>query len=122
MANFQQSERTLKIKENFIELHNQGLDIKEIAERFNLNLTTIYHSLNEIAEKAGVSRESLLQRPHGPHLGYKRRDYQALATLNSDEYQAHIKSTLAEFDQTIATVDQYISIQQNIQPQEGEEC
>ncbi len=122
MANFQQSERTLKMKENFIELHNQGLDIKEIAERFNLNLTTIYHSLNEIAEKAGVSRESLLQRPHGPHLSYKRRDYQALATLNSDEYQAHIKSTLAEFDQTIATVDQYISIQQNIQPQEGEEC
>ena len=116
MANFQQSERTLKMKEDFIELHNQGLDIKEIAERFNLNLTTIYHSLNEIAAKAGVSRESLLQRPHGPHLGYRRRDYQAQSALSFDEYRTHAQSTLKEFDQTIATVDHYISAQQNIHP------
>ncbi len=122
MANHQQSERTLKMKEDFIELHNQGLDIKEIAEYFHLNLTTVYHSLDEIAKKAGVSRESLLQRPHGPHLGYRRRDYQALSTLSLDEYRTHTQSTLKEFDQTIATVDQYISAQQNIQPQEVEEC
>lgn len=122
MANYQQSERTLKMKEEFIELHNQGLDIKAIAERFDLNPTTVYHSLDGIAAKAGVSRESLLQRPHGPHLGYLRGDYQALSGLNFAEYQTHAKATLIEFDQTIATVDQCISTQQAIQPQEVEEC
>lgn len=122
MANHQQSERTLRMKQEFIELHNQGLDVKAIAKRFDLNPTTVYHSLDEIAAQAGVSRESLLQRPHGPHLGYMREDYQALSNLNFAEYQNHAQATLAEFDQTIATVDQYITTQQNIQPQEVEEC
>lgn len=56
-----ESERMRLMKENFIELHQQGFTIPEIATKFNLGKATVYHTLQEIADANGVSRESLLQ-------------------------------------------------------------
>lgn len=56
-----ESERTRLMKENFMELHQQGLTIPEIAEKFNLMKVTVYRALQEIADANGVSRESLLK-------------------------------------------------------------
>ena len=58
-----QHERTLKMMENFVRLHNEGHSINEIAEEFSLSATTVYNKLGEIAEKAGMSREELLEKP-----------------------------------------------------------
>ena len=55
-------ERTLKMKEGYVELFNKGYTVKQIAETFGLSTWTVYHYLDEIAEKAGVPREALLNR------------------------------------------------------------
>lgn len=62
MACTKRNERTLKMMENFISLRNKGHSIKEIAEKFNLSVATVYKSLDEISAKSGVSREELLER------------------------------------------------------------
>ena len=54
-------ERTKLMKENFMSLHNRGLMISEIAQKYNLSDQTVYNSLQAIADANGVSRESLLQ-------------------------------------------------------------
>ena len=56
-----ESERTKLMKENFMSLHNRGLMISEIAQKYNLSDQTVYNSLQAIADANGVSRESLLQ-------------------------------------------------------------
>ena len=56
-----ESERVREMKKHFMDLHNNGLSIQEIAERFNLNRSTAYNHLEEIAVANGVSRESLLR-------------------------------------------------------------
>lgn len=56
-------ERTFKMMENFISLHNEGYSIKEIAKKYSLSTTTVYNRLEEIAEKAGVTRKELLKKP-----------------------------------------------------------
>ena len=50
------------MKENFMELHQQGLSVPKIAEQFNLPQMVVYNALQEIADTNGVSRESLLRR------------------------------------------------------------
>ena len=57
----QTTERVHVMMENFMELHEQGYSIPEIAEKFNLNSSTIYRHLQEIADANGVLREDLLQ-------------------------------------------------------------
>lgn len=61
-----ESERMRLMKENFIELHAQGLTVPEIAEKFNLGESTVYKKLQEIADANGVTRDSLLQQVRTP--------------------------------------------------------
>lgn len=56
-----ESERSQRMKKEFMMLHEQGLSIPEIAERFKLSADTVYRKLQEIAEANNVTRESLLQ-------------------------------------------------------------
>lgn len=56
-----ESERAKLMKQNFMELHNRGLTILEIAEKYNLSDQTVYNALQTIADANGVTRESLLQ-------------------------------------------------------------
>lgn len=55
-------ERTLKMKEEYVKLFNEGLSPKQIAKIFGLSSWTVYHYLGEIAEEAGVPRDSLLKK------------------------------------------------------------
>lgn len=57
------NERTLQMMKDYVELHRQGLSIAEIARRYHLSTRTIYTRLQEIADAAGVPRESLLDAP-----------------------------------------------------------
>lgn len=56
-----ESERAKLMKQNFMGLHNRGLTIPEIAERYDLSKFTVYRNLQTVADENGVSRESLLQ-------------------------------------------------------------
>ena len=55
------SERVHVMKKNFMALHDAGYSIPDIAKRYNLNNSTVYRCLQEIADANNVSRESLLQ-------------------------------------------------------------
>lgn len=58
------SERVVQMKANFMELHEAGLTIQEIADKFHLSRATMYRHLEAIALENGVTRESLLQQVH----------------------------------------------------------
>lgn len=58
------SERVVQMKASFMELHEAGLTIQEIADKFNLSRATMYRHLESIALENGVTRESLLQQVH----------------------------------------------------------
>lgn len=61
-----ESERMRQMKECFIRLHEEGVSISEIAEKFNLGESTVYQKLQEIADANGVTRDSLLQQVRTP--------------------------------------------------------
>lgn len=62
-----ESERMRLLKENFMELHQQGFSIPEIAEKYNLGSAAIYsYALQSIADANGVSRQSLLKTIRKP--------------------------------------------------------
>lgn len=56
-----ESERMHLLRQNFMELHQQGFSIPEIAHKYNLSPATVYGKLQKIADENGVSRQSLLQ-------------------------------------------------------------
>ena len=66
------NERTLQMMENYIKLHDGGMSPHEIAKKYNLSNWTVYNSLQAIADKAGVTRESLLAQPHSEHQPFER--------------------------------------------------
>jgi transcriptional antiterminator len=66
------NERTLQMMKNYILLHNAGMTPGEIAKKFDLSTWTVYNALQEIADNAGVTRESLLERPHSEHQPFER--------------------------------------------------
>lgn len=103
-----QSERTLKMKEAFMTLHNQGLSIKEIAHKFNLASCTVYGCLQEIADQAGVPRDSLLQVPKGKHLTHERR-FEPVQPVDLTEFQERFAATLADFDAMLKNTAQQIT-------------
>ncbi len=60
----QRTQRGQQLVENFMKHHEDGKSIAEIAKLYDVNLSTIYKFyLQEIAEKNGVTRESLLYHP-----------------------------------------------------------
>lgn len=55
------SERVIQMKQSFMELHRQGFSIPDIAKKFNIDNSTIYYHLQDIAEANGMAREDLLR-------------------------------------------------------------
>ena len=58
----QKTQRVENLLKNFMHYHESGYSIKEIAEIFEVDLSTIYNYLQEIADANNVSRECLLER------------------------------------------------------------
>lgn len=56
------TQRVEKLIKEFMQYHNDGYSILEIADIFNVDFSTVYNYLQEIADANGVSRESLLER------------------------------------------------------------
>ena len=52
------------INGGYIELWKKGYTPKQIADKFNVSYQTVYRSLQEIADKNGLTREELLVEPN----------------------------------------------------------
>jgi DNA-binding CsgD family transcriptional regulator len=93
--------------DHFMVLHEEGHSIAEIAKICGVGKNTIYSSLDEIAEKNGVTRESLLEKvipyktPSGPREPVERIDTEELI----NEYN----SLIEHLDQTIRKLNTFIS-------------
>ena len=66
------NERTLQMMRNYISLHAEGMTPRDIAKKYHISNWVVYNALQEIAEKAGVTRESLLAQPHAEPKSYDR--------------------------------------------------
>ena len=90
-------ERTLQMMESFISLHNEGHDINEIAKMFNLAFSTVYKHLGEIAEKNGVTRESLLEKVIvADHSG---RNIEPLEPIDRKQFCSNYKEAIEAVEQ-----------------------
>lgn len=94
----QHSSRTLKMMEDFMVLHNAGHSIPEIAKMTRVDFATIYRHLDEIAEKNGVTRESLLEVPH-PNYSKRGKSKMTIYRLKGKMLHEMVKrgSTKADF-------------------------
>ena len=97
IMNTKRSERVNYMISNFMDWHNAGMSIKEIAEKASVTTRTIYQRLQEIADLNGVSRESLLEVVHKPHEVTATSKRASVSKINADEliarYEAVIQST-----------------------------
>ena len=107
------SERTLRMKRNYIRLRALGMGPVEIAKKYDLDVSTIYKSLDEIAEANGVSRESLLERPHSEHV-CRERQFAPVEPVDLTEFRGHFDASIQEIDGVKATMKQEIKRQEKI--------
>ena len=63
----QKDERTLRYIDNFMEKHNEGHTVPEIAKMYGISKRHGYLLLQEIADKNNVERAELLKQPHKQH-------------------------------------------------------
>ena len=101
------SERANIMKENFMMLHMEGFSIAEIAERYNLSRDTVYYHLQEIADKNGVTRESLLKVIKTP----TSRQYKAEETrmkVGIEELQLDFKEADTAISSLMTKIDEII--------------
>lgn len=116
MAHPKKSERVLKMSENFMSLREQGMSISEIADKFSLHFTTVYDELDSISKANGVSRNSLLDRPHSCHsspIG-KKKQTKAKELINIEETALAFEKTLMDIDTILKNIDQFLEKEQEI--------
>lgn len=97
------SERTLRMKKEFITLHNQGWSLKRIAYHFDLDSSTVYRHLQDIADAAGVTRESLLDIPRAKHVTHEHR-FAPVAPVDLTNFRQNFQQALKDFDHIITTI------------------
>ena len=73
MENSRLSERVRKMMQNFIQHHDEGCTIPQIAKMYNISDTIIYIRLEQIAKRYGRRREELLQQHKSFPTGSKER-------------------------------------------------
>lgn len=102
------SQRTIKMKENFMKYHNDGRTISEIAEIFNVSVYTIYNNLQEIADKNNVTRESLLLRVHKPHEISNSKNFKEQVEINPEELLADFEEVSRRLNNINETIDSIV--------------
>lgn len=108
------NERTLRMRNEFMELHFSGLSIPEIAKKFGLSTTSVYGSLDLIAEANGVTRESLLQRIHKEHAPFERIKDMPLKTMDPETFNLHCDLAIAEINKLLGEVKEIIAENKNL--------
>ena len=116
-------ERTLKMKREYITLFNAGLGPREIAKKFNLSESTVYNSLQEIADVNGVigGRDALLTQPHAYPEG-SERNYTPVKPIDMQVLLRSTRETVAKFRAISARLDAFLKEAEEELIQEEERC
>lgn len=99
-------ERTLKMMENFMDDHNDGLTLKEISSKYGVSYQTVLNRLDEIAVKNNVSRESLLERVMPS--GEARKSVLPVTRLDTSNFEHDLKSAIDSADEFMLELGEYI--------------
>lgn len=113
-------ERTFRMKQEYVDLHEQGLSPAEIAERFKLSKSTVYSSLSEIAKANGVSREELLTQPHAEPVRYKDR-LKKIKPLDPSDFLEHFEKTMSEVSELHSILKRQLKTQEKVAERVEEE-
>ncbi len=103
------AERTYQMMEHYLEHFFAGLNPREIAAHYNLDPSTVYYHLQEIADKNGFTREELLARPECAHYGSRTRAKIALTPLDPTYFNDRIPKMLNDLHEIGVEVDQLIA-------------
>ena len=101
-------ERTLKMIKNYVKDFDNGLKPSQIAKKYKLSTWTIYNCLDEIAKKAGRTRESLLKHPHDEHVMSGRRNYELVERIDMVDFNDQIKRLSHELSLIKKSIDREI--------------
>ena len=107
------SERVVQMKKEFMGLHEKGLSIYEIAEKFNLIPKTVYNHLQEIANENGVDRSDLLRIIRNPRSdsGWEREHRKV--QLDVGKIKLAFKQANEKVSELIATIDEVLEVIEN---------
>ena len=93
-------ERTHQVMEKYMQLHfGDGLAPREIAERYEISLSTLYGVLGEIAKRNGVSRESLLQNPGRGNFGHAGNDFGLVRPIDSTGFKKNLQEVIHQLEE-----------------------
>ena len=103
------SERVRKLIEgDFMKFHDEGLSISEIAEKVGVSKETIYDNLAHIAEKVGVTRDSLLMHPGKGNKTSHVRSYSPKNKVDKEKFLSTLSSIDDEMNALSELMDSYI--------------
>ena len=102
------SERVKEMMKNYISLHEKGLSVSEIAERFGISEKTVYMRLGEIAEQNGLSREELLVRPRFKESERKRLREDKRIRAKFDQVSSELNEAITSMNKIVAEIDYII--------------
>ena len=125
LVEYNLSQVEAKQKENFIDLHNEGLSISEIAARFKLSGSTVYRYLDEIAKENGTSREDLLQKSlyHTQAERLRREEKEAKASFEKVQKElAVLQNSLQIVRSLVDNVKESIMTYEKIEQEEYEDA
>lgn len=108
------SERVVSMKQHFMEYHEKGYSIPEIAKEFNLGFGTIYRHLQEIADENGTTREELLKIIQTPRSEKTWRKEEEKVKIN-------VKEMEEKFDDLINSIDGLVNKVHEILEEENEQ-
>lgn len=100
------TQRVIALIDNFMDYHEQGFSIMEIAKIFNVDFSTVYNYLQEIADKNNVTRESLLEKPTS---GYSSRLSFHKERVELKELEDGFKELNEKLEQLISNIDKILT-------------
>ena len=84
------SERVRRlVNHDFMQLHNEGCSIPEIAEKTSLDPSTVYGYLQTIADRNGTTRDELLQLHRKENEKRKERETARIKANSAEMLKAY---------------------------------
>ena len=103
------TERVENLVKNFMQYHNDGHSIIEIAKIFEVDLSTVYNHLQEIADANNVSRESLLERKSSK--GFSRLPFYK-EKVDAEKLKDDFKKVEEDLDKVIEEIDNILTTEE----------
>ena len=105
-ARIQRTQRVEKLIKEFMGYHKQGLTVLEIAKIFDVDFSTVYKHLQQIADENGVTRESLLQKPFS---SYASRPSYSKDKVDFEKLRTDFDNVEKGIDEILNTIKDYFT-------------